>query len=82
MKGGRGGTPARKINFVSYVAYGPKDFLLSLSHGGFTASETRKGVSQQINSYCCMLNDCLNCVFKNIVYIDNLLLNLCCVVLD
>ena len=29
-----GCTPARKINFVSLVAYGPKVFLLSLSHGG------------------------------------------------
>ena len=33
-KGGRGCTPARRISFVSLVAYGPKVFLLSLSHGG------------------------------------------------
>ena len=34
MKGGRGGAPTRKISFVSLVAYGPKVFLLSLSHRG------------------------------------------------
>ena len=33
-KGGRGCTPAGRINFVSLMAYGPKVFLLSLSHGG------------------------------------------------
>ena len=31
---GRGGAPAREISFVSLMAYGPKVFLLSLSHGG------------------------------------------------
>ena len=31
---GRGGAPTRKISFVSLMAYGPKVFLLSLSHGG------------------------------------------------
>ena len=43
-KGGRGGALARKISFVSLVAYGTKVFLLSRSH---TASETRQAGSQQ-----------------------------------
>ena len=34
MKGVRGGAPIRTISFVSLVAYGPKVFLLSLSHEG------------------------------------------------
>ena len=34
VKGGRGGAPTRKISFVSSMVYGPKVFLLSLSHGG------------------------------------------------
>ena len=34
VKGGRGSAPAREISFVSLVAYGPKVYLLSLSHGG------------------------------------------------
>ena len=34
VKGGRGSAPTRKISFVSLMAYGPKVFLLSLSHRG------------------------------------------------
>ena len=33
-KGGRGCAPAGRRSFLSLVAYGPKVFLLSLSHGG------------------------------------------------
>ena len=49
---GRGGTPARKLSFVSLVAYGPKvsDSALAM---GVTASETRQGGSQQ----CTVIND-------------------------
>ena len=44
---GRGGAPAREINFVSLMAYGPKvsDSALTM---GVTASETRQGGSQHV----------------------------------
>ena len=45
VKGGRGGTPAREISFVSLVAYGSK-FSHSALAMGVTASETRQGSSQ------------------------------------
>ena len=41
---GRGGTPARKINFVSLLAYGPKVFLLSLNHGGLQLLKPSRAV--------------------------------------
>ena len=41
---GRGGTSAREISFVSFVAYGPNsDSALTM---GVTAFETRQGGSQ------------------------------------
>ena len=48
---GRGSAPAREITFVSLVAYGPKVSDLALTMGGFTASETRQGGSQQISMF-------------------------------
>ena len=44
---GRGGTSAREINFVSFMAYGPNsDSALTMGSWGVTASETRQGGSR------------------------------------
>ena len=50
---GRGGAPAREIIFVSLVAYGPKVFLLSLSHGGLQLLKPDRAVPD--NKLCVSL---------------------------
>ena len=49
-KEGRG-APARKIGFGSLVAYGPKVFLLSLSHGGLQLLKPGRAVPNKYQ-YC------------------------------
>ena len=47
-KGGRGSTPAWRISFVSLVAYSPKVFLLSLSHGGLQLLKPGRAVPNKL----------------------------------
>ena len=61
---GRGGTSAREISFVSFMAYGPNsDSALTM---GVTASETRQGGSQHLLLY--VMSNCSRTICCDYVY--------------
>ena len=78
---GRGGTPAREINFVSLVAYGPKSDSALIMGGYSLWNQAGRFPTQSFIKYVAYIYFLPLCVFFFIYFFDSVCQGLFCFIL-